>query len=235
LLQATGSPSRWRSSSSSASPWWPFPPRLRHWGSVSQRVRLYGADGYLADAHYRESSREHLSPHGLDHIDAPAGRDGKTEVYLNAKKLIHERRVRIPNHPRLLTQLRQIVSRPAPGGGVVITSPRRKGGGGHGDLASAFVLALWAARNDDGGADWDVCLNAWAKGGYVGAEHEKKPPIVVIYHPGGMHEAYGNPPRFTNQMRVHFTHANDEGRFSAAATFEFRAAVRGYRMTHNIL
>lgn len=108
----------------------------------------YGARSFMADAHYRESAREHLAMHGVRFLDAPGGRDGKAEAYLHAKKLIHERRVRLPpNHARLLTQLRQVVSRPAPGGGLVITSPRRKGGGGHGDIASALVLALWAAKS----------------------------------------------------------------------------------------
>jgi hypothetical protein len=106
----------------------------------------FGARSFMADAHYRESVREHLAPHGIRFADAPGGRDGKSDVFLHAKKLIHEGRVRIPNHPRLLTQLRQVVSRPAPGGGLAITSPRRRGGGGHGDIASAFVLALWAGR-----------------------------------------------------------------------------------------
>jgi hypothetical protein len=113
-------------------------------------IRARGAWSFCADGHYRETAREHLEPAGVDFVDAPSGQQGKSEVYLHAKKLIHERRVRLPNNPRLLTQLRQVVSRPMPGGGVSISTPRRKagqGGGGHGDLVSALVLALWQARD----------------------------------------------------------------------------------------
>ena len=110
-------------------------------------TKQYGATGFTADAHYKESAREHLAPHGLAFDDAPGGQGGKVEVYLEARKLIHEGRVRLPDYPRLLSQLRSVMSRPTPGGGVVISSPRRPGGG-HGDLVSALVLALFrASRN----------------------------------------------------------------------------------------
>ena len=61
------------------------------------------------------------------------------------RALLHESKVRIPaGNRRLLQQLRQVVSKPTPGGQLTITSPRR--GGAHGDLASAFVLAAWDAQ-----------------------------------------------------------------------------------------
>jgi hypothetical protein len=107
------------------------------------RMRTWGIRAMFADGHYRESAREHLEPHGISFKDAPGGREGKERVYLNARKLLHEGRVRIPRHPRLLAQLRSVVSKDVPGGGVTISSPRRAGGG-HGDLVSALVLALWA-------------------------------------------------------------------------------------------
>ncbi len=108
-------------------------------------IKEYGCTEFVADAHYRATAKEHLEPHHLTFFDAPAGRDGKAETYLLARKLIHEGRVRLPNMPRLLAQLRAIVSRPMPGGGIQVTSPRRAGGG-HGDLVSALVLALWRAH-----------------------------------------------------------------------------------------
>jgi hypothetical protein len=113
--------------------------------SFAEAMRAFGAKTFMADGHYRESAKEHLDPHDIQFRDAPGGRDGKSDVYLHAKKLIHEARVRIPNLPRLVTQLRQVVSRPMPGGGIAITVPRRKGAG-HGDIVSAFVLALWQAN-----------------------------------------------------------------------------------------
>jgi hypothetical protein len=112
--------------------------------TFAERIKSFGARGFTADAHYKESAREHLAPHDLRFEDAPAGATGKEEVYLHAKKILHEARVRLPNHPRLLAQLRTVVGRPKPGGGTQITIPRRRGGG-HGDVASAFVIGLYAA------------------------------------------------------------------------------------------
>lgn len=111
-------------------------------------MRRYDAREVVGDGHYKETAKEGFEPSGVAFVDAPGGRDGKTAAYLHAKRLIVERRVRLPNMPRLLGQLRQIVSKPAPGGGVIISFPRRRGGGGHGDLVSAFVNALWAAKAD---------------------------------------------------------------------------------------
>jgi hypothetical protein len=116
--------------------------------SFAATVSRYGSSGFTADIHYKESAREHLEPHHLDFRDAPGGRDGKTETYLHAKKLIHEARVRLPNHARLIAQLRSIVSKPAPGGGLTIAAPRRIGLG-HGDLVSGLVLALWAVKDGE--------------------------------------------------------------------------------------
>lgn len=125
--------------------------------TFAETIELYGAREFVADVHYRESAKEHLEPHGIQFVNAPGGRDGKAEVYLLARKLIHEGRVRLPNHARLLSQLRSVVSRPMPGGGVSIETPRRFGA--HGDIASALVLSLWRAnRNKEpaptGGGFW---------------------------------------------------------------------------------
>ena len=113
-------------------------------------IKDYGANDFAADGHYRETAREHLDEEELNFVDIPSGREGKAEMYLFAKKIIHEKRLAIPNHARLLSQLRAVVSKPVPGGGFVITSPRKAGGvgqagGGHGDLVSALVNALWNA------------------------------------------------------------------------------------------
>jgi hypothetical protein len=111
-------------------------------------IDLFAASEFVSDGHYKESAREHLEPHGIRFVDAPGGREGKAETYLLVRKLLHEGRVRLPNHPRLLAQLRSIISRPVPGGGIAIETPRRFGA--HGDLVSALVLALWRANR--GGA-----------------------------------------------------------------------------------
>jgi hypothetical protein len=105
----------------------------------------------IVDGHYAESVREHLATHGMTLLAAPAGDAGKAETYVEARKILHEGRLRLPNDPRLLMQLRQVTSKPMAGGRLSISSPRRPGGG-HGDLGSALVLALWSAKRF-GGSD----------------------------------------------------------------------------------
>lgn len=98
----------------------------------------------VADGHYIETVREHSG--GIELQEAPAGVAGKVGAYTDARRMINEGLVRIPaGNKRLLAQLRQVVQKPTPGGQLSITSPRR--GGAHGDLASAFVLALWSVAN----------------------------------------------------------------------------------------
>jgi hypothetical protein len=104
-------------------------------------AKRYGAASVIADGHYRESIREHLTAHGLTIIAAPEGLNGKLETYARTRAVLHEGKLRLPDNARLLTQLRSVLSRPTPGGGLSIISPRRAGTG-HGDIVSALVLAV---------------------------------------------------------------------------------------------
>lgn len=104
-------------------------------------AKCYGASAVIADGHYRESIREHLIAHGLAILPAPEGLGGKLETYTRTRAVLHEGNLRLPNQPRLLAQLRGVLSRPTPGGGLTITSPRRAGSG-HGDIVSALVLGV---------------------------------------------------------------------------------------------
>jgi hypothetical protein len=107
-------------------------------------------DEIVSDGHYRETIAEHLHNAGIVRIDAPAGTTGKSDVYQVARTLINEGQVKLPIAlkgdailpERLIRQLRETVSRPLPGGGVTIDSPTWRTGE-HGDIASAFVLAIW--------------------------------------------------------------------------------------------
>lgn len=108
--------------------------------TFAELARRYGSPAVVADRHYEEAIREHLTAERLRLVPAPDGLTGKVETYTRARALFLEGRVRLPNHPRLLTQLKAITSKPTPGGGLTISSPRR--GGAHGDLVSALVLAL---------------------------------------------------------------------------------------------
>jgi hypothetical protein len=106
----------------------------------------HGARTVVSDVHYQESVKEHLSESGLSFESAPGGNSGKSEVYTEARELIHSDRVRWSRrHKELTRQMREVMSRPLAGGLIQISSPRRKGA--HGDLASALTLALWAASH----------------------------------------------------------------------------------------
>jgi hypothetical protein len=101
----------------------------------------YG-DGYLVvDSHEREDVGLELAKHTKSAVDAP----NKTEAYVLARKLLHEGKIEIPDHPRLIRQLKDVVGKPLPGGGTQISSPH-KADGSHGDLVSAFVNAVWRAE-----------------------------------------------------------------------------------------
>ena len=114
--------------------------------AFAEIAKQYGVSGIVSDAHYREAIAEALEAHGLFIIDAPPGQIGKTETFARARSVLNEGRLRIPDDARLLAQLRDVRSKPTPGGGVSIVQPRRAGGG-HGDLVSALVLAVHSLRH----------------------------------------------------------------------------------------
>lgn len=123
---------------------------VEQFAAVCQR---YGLNSVVADGHYKESLREHLEAQKMTLSSAPEGQPGKVAMFTQCRALLHEGRLRLPNNPRLLTQLRDIVAKPTPGGGLSITSPRRKNSG-HGDLVSALVCAVWCARRHANTSTW---------------------------------------------------------------------------------
>lgn len=112
--------------------------------TIAERLRTHaGLTHLVADAHYQETVCEHLAESGLGYVPAPLD---VGEVYVRARALMREGRVRLPDHPRLLAQLRSVQWRPNPGGSISIVLPRERTGG-HCDLVSALVLALWQAAS----------------------------------------------------------------------------------------
>jgi hypothetical protein len=105
----------------------------------------YGAKDIMLDAHYRMSAVEHLRALGLRLLEAPDGNAGKYDSYMFMRAVMRSGKLRIPPMPRLVAQLKAVVSSPLPGGGTRISSPRRAGQG-HGDIVSALVLGVWRAR-----------------------------------------------------------------------------------------
>lgn len=122
--------------------------------AVTLKDRVIGS--VMSDAHYRQAVIEHLTPHGISLEDAPGGADGKLATWLKFRELVNTgpTKIRLPNHPRLIAQLKAVRSRPRPGGGLQIILPRQGNGlGGHGDVAAAAVLAVWQAAGA-GGIDY---------------------------------------------------------------------------------
>lgn len=104
--------------------------------------RAHGLTSFYADGWAREAAREYATLEGFRVDSAPENRNGKALMFLALQKVVNEQRLVLPNHPRLLAQLRSVTSRPGPAGGLIINSPRRAGS--HGDLVSACALAVWA-------------------------------------------------------------------------------------------
>lgn len=106
-------------------------------------LRHHELGGVISDLHYSESVREHLGKRRVRLHAAPGGAEGKVATYSATRDALREGRVALPNHPRLLAQLKSVISKPTPGGGLAISFPRHRGLA-HGDLVSALVLAVWA-------------------------------------------------------------------------------------------
>ncbi len=114
-------------------------------GRFVERLQAHGCSFLMADGHYQESITEFLMSAGLIYVPAP---NRPVDAYVRARMLFRQGVVRLPNHPRLLSQLKEVQGRPQTGGGISIINPRSKTGG-HGDILSALVLALYATGGDE--------------------------------------------------------------------------------------
>jgi hypothetical protein len=109
----------------------------------AEDLKRFRVKDVTCDSHERSEVSDALAEHGVSVTALPEQQLGKIQQYKAARTAIHEGRVKIPKHPRALTQLKAVRSKPLPGGGIAITSPVRAGA--HGDVASAIVGALWAS------------------------------------------------------------------------------------------
>jgi hypothetical protein len=122
-------------------------------GKYSASIHRFNDPTLLVDKHYFQAINEHAENNRVRIAAGPGGMQGNLEVHLAARDLINDRRIVLPRHPRLISQLKAVTSRPMPGGGLKVSSPRRRGGGGHGDIASAFVLMAWAINGATAGTN----------------------------------------------------------------------------------
>ncbi len=131
------------------------------------RMQAHGVDTAMADGHYIESAREVLDEEDMTVVLAPSSPD---EVYIRARQVMRSGIVKIPRHDRLIRQIKEVQGRPMPGGRMSIVLPRWAKGG-HGDLVSAFVLALWQLVTDrvaeeqpeEGTREWEAKATARRK------------------------------------------------------------------------
>lgn len=111
-------------------------------GAFAREAKGFGVDLVMADAHYREAVREHLGTSGAYLKAAPEGQQGKADTYAKLRVMFREGRLKLPDHPRLLRQIREVEARLLAGGGIAISSPTWSDGA-HGDIVAALVLATW--------------------------------------------------------------------------------------------
>jgi len=128
--------------------------------AFAEEIRAHGGSYCMADGHYAETLREHLTAAGLVYAPAPSD---TAEPFVRTRMLLRGGQVAMAPHERLEKQLKEIVARPTSGGGLSITMPRWRTGG-HGDIASALVLALYQAQGvavpapppKDGSPEWEA-------------------------------------------------------------------------------
>ena len=104
--------------------------------------RGYGVESVRGDLHYAETAREHFGRAGIVYDDWNPSQDAQAEAFSTVRSRMAEGKVRLPNDPRLLAQMRAVKSQPVPGGGTRIVLPKQ--GRAHGDVLMSVVLALAA-------------------------------------------------------------------------------------------
>ncbi len=107
----------------------------------------YQVKQLVVDGHEREKVSKALNAKGASAVAAPP----PVESFSRFRTVLHEGRADAPEHPRLRRQLRDVMVKPLPGGGVQITMPQ-SADGSHGDLVAALVNANWKLSKAGGPA-----------------------------------------------------------------------------------
>jgi len=175
----------------------PLSPRYVIVDRFAPVMRRHGVTSIALDAHYRQSAIEHLNTCHLSFEDAPSGAQGKYDSYMFLRGLLRASKLRLPNDPRLLAQLRAVTAVPVSGGSIRIASPRRAGGG-HGDVVSALVLAIWRAS---GGYQSHAGLFEWMRRKY-GDPSERGPQSAATVEPPPVQVILNVPAKFAGSSHV---------------------------------
>jgi len=104
-----------------------------------EEIRRHGGSYFMADQHYKQTAIEVIGKLNLGFVDAPMS---PAESFIKTRTLMREGLVKIPNHPRLLRQLKEVTWRKNSGGNITIILQKWPTGE-HGDIVSAFVLSIF--------------------------------------------------------------------------------------------
>jgi hypothetical protein len=135
---------------------------------IRSELVAHSVSRVMADAHEREVAREHLA--GC--VILPAPQDA-AQPHIITRRALVDQRLRLPDSPRLLSQMGAARIDVAAGGRYKVTL-RQTSDGAHGDLLAALVLAVY--------------------------QTDCKPLGVVIG--GRMSRVYGRPPGLARSMSV---------------------------------
>lgn len=107
--------------------------------SFGKTCRMYDVDTVRGDLHYAESAREHLDSEGVGYDEWNPSGENQTAAFTALKNFMQERRVDLPNDPRLKLQMTKAMRAVGAGGVVRVLLPKQ--GMAHGDVLMAVALA----------------------------------------------------------------------------------------------
>jgi hypothetical protein len=111
-------------------------------GEFAQITKDAGGRHMTGDNHRGENLRDAALDVGME-VVILENKPEETATYLSS--LFRENRIAIPDHPRLIKQIKAVRTRAKPGGGLEIVRPRTKELG-HCDLEAGLECAAWADK-----------------------------------------------------------------------------------------
>lgn len=103
------------------------------------------AEGLACDTHYLELVREETEATGLELVSFPNTNIGIANAYTDVRVMLGRGEIDLSKaSTTLIDELKETMGKPTLYG-ITIEHPRRNGS--HGDLARAFVTAMWAVKN----------------------------------------------------------------------------------------
>lgn len=109
-------------------------------GDFAKVMATFSCKSLVTDTHEKSKVVSALLEHGLTAVNAPS----PEEMWTDFKEVLHEGRIELSSNPRLLKQLKDVMAKPLPGGGVKVVIAQGQDGS-HGDLAVALARAVWHA------------------------------------------------------------------------------------------